>query len=371
MTITERRLKPRIADLVDSVVQVAAGVSPPLLLIGLVVGAVALFANAVVHQEAIVMLVNVVLVVGLYTFVGNSGVVSFGQMSFMAVGGYIAGIVTEPVALKHFSLPQLPGFLASAHLSFVQATLLGGLAASVAGVVLAIPLMRMAGLAAGIATLAVLQITEVVANGWGFVGASSGLIGVPRNTTLWNAFIWAGLAIVAAFLMQRSRPGLRLRAAREDERAASAIGVRVFRDRTVAFAISALIVGVGGALYVQYYGLFNPSSFYLSTTAITLAMLIIGGMGSLTGAVVGTVVISVLTDLLGRVETTTGVNSLSEVGLALVMLTILIIRPSGLISRDVYLRLPRRRKLAIDYAPLPATTEPSEADTSRHDDIAI
>jgi branched-chain amino acid transport system permease protein len=140
-----------------------------------------------------------------------------------------------------------------------------------------------------------------------------------------------------AWGFQRSRSGLRLRASREDDGAAHAIGIRVTRERGIAFVLSAFFVGAGGALYGMFIGSFTPDAFFLNITFLITAMLIIGGMTSLAGAVVGTIVISVLAEFLRRAEQGFDLGlfqvsarpGLREVGLAIAMLAILILRPAG------------------------------------------
>ena len=162
--------------------------------------------------------------------------------------------------------------------------------------------------------------------------------GIPTTTTIWVALAWAAAATAAAWAFQRSRIGLRLRASREEESAARAIGVGVAGERTVALVISAFFVGAAGALFGMFIGSFNPDAFFLNITFLMVAMLIIGGMTSLTGAVLGTLVISTVSELLRRAEGGLDLGlvrisaqpGLREVGLALVMLAVLILRPSGL-----------------------------------------
>jgi branched-chain amino acid transport system permease protein len=164
------------------------------------------------------------------------------------------------------------------------------------------------------------------------------MLGIPAQTTMTRGLIAATVTILAAYLFQRSSVGLRLRASREDEVAASAYGVWVARDRTIACVMSAAFVGLGGFLFAEEFGVFNPDDFYLNVTFVTIAMLVVGGINSLAGAVVGPVVISAVLEGLDQLEGGIGVGSLhvtappgsSSVGLALIMLAILLFRPAGL-----------------------------------------
>jgi branched-chain amino acid transport system permease protein len=295
--------------------------------------------SAALNRTLVLSLIYLLLVVGVYSFVGLSGVFSFGHMTFMAVGAYAGALFTTPVVTKELTMPDLPGFLGSTELSAFPAALAAGAVAAIVALVLAIPLMRLSGLQAGLATVALLVITRVVASNWDQVtGGSAGLAAIPTTTTRTSALIWALAAIVAVWLFQESRTGLRLRASREDEIAARALGIDVFRQRTAAFALSAFLVGVGGALFAGQQGNVTPDQFYISITFLTLAMLVVGGMASLSGAVIGAVAVAVVQELLRRVES--GIDlafvhvparpGLTEVGLALFLLVTLILRPDGI-----------------------------------------
>ena len=285
------------------------------------------------------MVINLILVVGLYAFVGLTGVFSFGHAAFMAVGAYTGAILAIPPETKEFVLPDLPGFLTEVHLDPFPATLVAGGVAALAALVLAVPLSRLSGLTAGLATFAVLVITNVVAKSWQQVThGTAGVSGIPTATTVWGALAWALAAMTAAWALQRSAIGLRLRASREQDAAARSIGIGVARERAIAFVVSAYFAGVAGALLAMFIGSFNPDAFFLNITFLMVAMLVIGGMTSLAGAVLGTIVISSAAEVLRRIEggVDFGVFELSarpgvrEVGLALLMLGIMILRPAGL-----------------------------------------
>jgi branched-chain amino acid transport system permease protein len=285
------------------------------------------------------MLINLILVVGLFAFMGVSGVFSFGHTAFMAVGAYTTALLTIPADLKPLLLPELPGFLAGVELPTTIAILVGALVAGVAAAALALPLMRLTGLMAGLATFAVLIIVNVVAKNWReLTNGTTGMTAVPTTATATGVLLWSFAAIAAAYLFQRSAVGLRLRASREDEVAARASGIRVERERRLAFVLSAVIVGAGGGVFASFLGSFNPDAFFLDITFITIAMLVIGGTKSLAGAVCGTIAVSALSELLRQVEQGVSVGDVSvstppglrEVGLALAMLAILLLRPTGI-----------------------------------------
>jgi branched-chain amino acid transport system permease protein len=313
---------------------------PALLLLVFVVTEVAWATGDSVTQSVVVVaLINLTLVVGLYIFVGTSGVFSFGSIAFAAIGAYTGGLLVIPVDQKEILQPDLPSFIANAHFGAVEATLIGGVVAAAVGAVLAVPLMRLNGIAAGLATFAVLVIVRTVANSWNEVtNGAAGLSGLPVTTGKYSALVWALIAIVCAFVFQSSALGLRLRGSREDDVAARSLGINVRTERRVAWVLHAFIMGIGGALYGQYLGSFNSSFFYLALTFTTLAMLVVGGMKSLSGAVIGSLAISFVAEVLHRIEQGVDVGvftiperpGLRELGLAIIMLTVLVLRPRGL-----------------------------------------
>lgn len=324
-------------------------------------------------RTATLLLVNLVVVVGLSVFVGNSGVFSFGHIAFMAIGAYVVALATVPQALKLTLLDGAPHWLQTLELSTPVALLAGGAAAALFAALASVPIMRLAGIAAGIATLALLVTVNVVLSNWdGVTRGSAGMIGVPVDTTLSSALPWAIGAVLAAAIHRASRSGFRLRASREDDVAALSLGVGVRRERRIAFVLSAFLCGVGGGLYAHFLGAATPGDFYIPETVLTLLMLVIGGMESLAGAVVGTIFVSIVAELLRRVESggqfgpvhigaTPGIQ---QIVLALLLLATLILRPQGLTGgREIPWPGRRRRPGAgPDSAAAPlADTQPVEA----------
>lgn len=318
------------------------------------------------------MLIDIVLVVGLQIFIGNSGVLSFGHMSFMAIGAYVGAILTIPPLLKSSLLPALPAFIRNSQLSTAPAIAIAAAVAAVVALIVAIPLMRLSGIAASLSTFAFLLIVYTVASNWDQVTRGrETMLGVPANTTMTRALIGAIVAIVIAYAFQGSSTALRLRASREDDVAATASGVWVARDRTVAFVISAAVVAVGGFFFAQQFGVFNPDEFYLSITFTTIAMLVVGGMKTLAGAVVGPIVVTAILEGLTSLEDGISLGGIhvkaplgsSSVGLALIMLAILLFRPAGLMSGSSSLRWFRRQEQPADVV---SASSSARSDTAVH-----
>lgn len=315
-------------------------------LCGLVTGMVLIslaFNSDSLNRAVALGLVSLIAVVGLHVFIGNSGVASFGHAAFLAIGAYVTAAVRVPSATKAAMLPDLPG----PELPVLAAVLLGGAAAALLAFTLGIVLMRLNGLAAGLSTFALLSIVYVVAgNTRKVTGGVSGVFGVPQTTTALSALPWALLAILVAWAYAQTRSCLRLRASREDEVAAKSVGIGVLWERVGAFTLSAFLTGMSGALLAMYLGSFNPDAFYLSITLILLAMLVVGGVTSLSGAVLGAIFISILREVLRSVErgvTLGGVSiprfeGLQQLGTAVVLLAVLLLRPSGLTAGKEILR---------------------------------
>jgi branched-chain amino acid transport system permease protein len=201
----------------------------------LVVAVIGSGTSAGTQQDFITALVSATIVYGLYVFVGNSGVISFGHISFAAIGAFSAGVMTIPTGPKHLVLQGLWPFIAQHSVSnFVSLIIAAGLGAIVA-LIVGLPLMRLSGIAAGIATFAVLEITYNVLQQWTKIGPGPTTLAlVPISTGVWQALLGAVFAAVVAFLYQSSRHGRLLRASREDAAAAQAIGVNVTRERLLA-----------------------------------------------------------------------------------------------------------------------------------------
>ena len=310
------------------------------------VGAVVSTSNASYFIDA---LVKVAIVVAIYVFIGNSGVLSFGHISFVALGAWTAGVLSVPAGEKPAIMPNLAHFLqdrTSGNLtSLLLAAVVGGICAFAVG----LPLMRLSGLAAGIATFGVLEITHNVLRYEERVGPGLNTFSsVPETTTLRQAAIGALVVIVVAYAYARSRFGRLLRATREDAAAARAVGPSVYRQRLIAFTLSGVLAGLAGGLYVHLLPV-NTESVYLDLTFITLAMLVVGGATSLWGAVVGALAVSALDSYLAVAENGTSLfgwhldlpAGTRVIVVGVLMALVLILRPSGITGGREFRLWPR------------------------------
>jgi len=304
------------------------------LLLGALLVAFALLAVAVgskpFNQTIIDIFLKVIFVVGLWVFIGNSGVISFGHTAFACLGGYVAAWTTIKPMMKGMSMPGLPDWLMQTEIPYWASVL-----------------MRLSGIAASIATFAMLAMVNSIYSNWESVtAATSSVVGIPIVRTIWPYLIAALIAVFAAWAYGISRHGLALRAARDEPTAAAASGIDIPRARLIAFVISGAIMGMGGALYAHSIGIVTPDTFYLGLAFITLSMLVVGGMGSLSGAVLGVLILSSLIQILRWLEagveigTTTFAlpGGVQEIALGAVMILILMFRPAGIMgNRDLSL----------------------------------
>jgi branched-chain amino acid transport system permease protein len=309
----------------------------PMLLV-VIVGLLSTQVSAANEQYFLSAIISVAMVVAIYVFVGNSGVLSFGQISFVAVGGFASGVMTIPVESKSGVLPELFPILRDHTMGMVPSLVLAALVGGVLALVLGLPLMRLSGLAAGIATFAVLEITHNILREWTKIGPGATTLSlIPESGGSLQPVIGVLVIIGIAYAYQRSRLGRMLRASREDAPAAEAVGVNVHRQRLWAFALSGALAGFAGGLYVHILGSITADSVYLELTFLTLAMLVFGGATSLWGAVLGALVVSALDSFLSQAESGVNVGFSFDLPqgtrliiLGLVMATMLILRPSGI-----------------------------------------
>jgi branched-chain amino acid transport system permease protein len=300
---------------------------------------IGVFSGFKIQLSLTEMMIRMTIVIGLYVFVGNSGILSFGHIGFVCIGAYAAGWAAADPSWKQLMLVGLPDFLQENQYPFLVAEAGAIVLPAVVALLFGAAIMRLRGIAASIATFAFLMIVQSFYSNWDSVTAgASSLARLPTIVGPWIGLAFAVGAIVIAYLFQTSRHGLMLRASRDDDIAAKASAVRIVRERLFAFVLSAAIVGAGGGLYAQFLGSMTVNEFFLEMTFVTLAMLVVGGIGSLSGAVVGVVLVTFVVEFLRFLEHGVAINATKyalpsgsqEIGLGLVMALILILRPTGL-----------------------------------------
>ena len=280
-------------------------------------------------------------VLAISSFTGHSGITSFGHVAFMGLAAHITAVLTIPVGQKAVFLPDLPLWLAGLELGFLPALVAAVIITGLVGFLIGIPISRLGGASAAIATLGLLIIiNSVIVGARDFTRGSQALIGVPKLVDIPVALGFVIVAIVVARLFRDLAPGLELRAVREDEAAARSIGINVTSRRLQAWTLSAVIAAVAGVLSAHYLGVFSPKEFYFNLTFALLVMLIVGGISSVSGAVVGAVIVTLLIEVLRRFEDAPTILSfelpqlfgLTDIGLGLAVLAILFWRREGLLG---------------------------------------
>jgi branched-chain amino acid transport system permease protein len=317
----------------------AASLAVPLLLVALTV-VVGASGTPAFEGTVTLILCNLIIVLGLQVFIGNSGVYSFGQLGFAASGAYVAALLTLPATFTVLQTPELPKLLADAELSPLLSTLIAAVVSGVLAGAVGWPLMRTSTLAIPISTFAFLIVAYNVLANWDAVtGGSSGLVSIPRTTGIGSAGLWAGVAVVVALAFKWSASGYRLQATREDEVAARSLGIGLMRERLIAFTISGMLCAIGGALAVHQSGVLSPLTFYFAASVTTITMLVVGGTRSVLGAVIGSLVVATVNELLRNFEEGTDVlglisidaaPGLAAIGLGLILLATMVALPRGL-----------------------------------------
>ena len=319
----------------------------PLLLIAL---AAQLLGRVVLERIVIVLFINLTMVIALQVFMGNSGVVSFGHISFMGIGAYASALLSMTPAAKAAALRSGYAIFEQIQLPFIPALLGGAAVAALIAALIGFPLARLSGASAVIATFALLMVVHTVLLNWSEVTNGPRIIfGIQGLTTLWITVAFGLLSIVIGYWFKETGLGLKLRASREDEQAAASIGVDIVVVRWVAFILSAFLTGLAGGLWAHFITIFSPVAFYLTQTFLIVTMLIVGGMTSISGAVVGTVVISAIFEGLRAIENAVNMAHIlpgafvgfTEVLLAAAMIILLIRRPAG-VTGGQEIRWPNR-----------------------------
>ncbi len=290
-----------------------------------------------------------ILVLSLNLSNGFTGVFSLGHIGFMALGAYASAVLTLPLREKGDYLPNLPGWLAGVHFDFylgpfpsgfLAATLIAAVFVSLIALLVGLVLMRLSGHFVAVATLGFLVIVRVVLfNADNFTRGSRTFSNVTPYTNLWWVWAWALLVLYIVWRIKRSSFGRAMLAQREDRWAAQSIGIAVMPPRLLAFVISAFFTAVAGSLYAHFITSFSPTVFYFDLTFRVITMLVVGGMGSVSGSVIGVILVVGLAELLRRIEDATLLYGISQIILAMIFIFIIVFRREGLLGQ---------REIALD-----------------------
>jgi branched-chain amino acid transport system permease protein len=264
---------------------------------------------------------------------GFTGQFSIGHAAFMAVGAYTAALVTT--GMETFQLAGLP-LGASDAVVFFLALAAGMAMASLAGLMVGTPSLRLRGDYLAIVTLGFGEIIRVVIENTKVLGQATGISGLPASTSV----VWAGMGVVATVVMARrlllSTQGRALLAIREDEVAAEAMGVDTVGWKVRAFVISAAFAGLAGALLVHKIQLVTPRMFTFVKSMEVVVMVVLGGMGSITGSIVAATLLTV------ALESLQAADQYRMVIFSWLLILLMLTRPSGLFgTREIWEAVPR------------------------------
>ena len=230
--------------------------------------------------------INVILVVSLNITTGFLGQLTLGHAGFMAVGAYVSAFITK-------TFVDIPDTLI-----FPLALVVGGFVAMLIGALVCLPTLRLKGDYLAIVTLAFGEVIKTILLNLEIVGGASGYIGIPRFTNLSWAFWLMIVVILLTYSLINSRTGRAMISIREDEIASESSGIATNNYKLLAFVISAFFAGIAGGLYAHYLGILEPKIFGFDKSIEILVMVVIGGMGSLPGAIFGASIITILPEML-------------------------------------------------------------------------
>ena len=335
--------------------------------------------NSIALQNMVLAAAYVVMALGLNIVVGFAGLLDLGYVAFFAIGAHVAGhlgsafwenvaggagfslFVGEPAA-------SMPGI----HLNFLIILVLAAIATTIAGVLIGIPTLRLRGDYVGIVTLAFGEIIgQIAANGreieflgGSLTGGPEGISGIDKldlpflerfgaldlRPWYWFALALVVLVVVVNYRLRDSRVGRAWIALREDEGAAASVGVPIVRTKLTAYGAGAALGGVAGAFLASYFSIINPEQLTFSFSIFILTMVVLGGMGSIWGVVIGAITLSainnwllprVLHDIPGKVGLDFDLAEISAGIYGFLLVLIMLVRPEGLLPE-------RRHRLALE-----------------------
>jgi len=288
--------------------------------------------------------VNIILALSLNLIYGFTGLFSLGHAGFMAIGAYVCSILILAPEQKDmlFILEPAYTWIQEAQAPFFVAVVAGGLIAALFGVLVGIPLLRLGDDYLGMATLGFAEIVRVLAmNAPRITNGALGFKGIPDYANLWWNFGWCLITLYVVIRLVGSNSGNVFKAIRDDETAAKAMGIDVFRQKLLSFTIGAFFAGVGGALLGSLLATIDPKMFTFVLTFNVLMIVVTGGLGSITGSVLAGIVITILLEWLRFVENPVyfgdwelpGIPGMRMVVFSLALIFIILFRREGFMGK--------------------------------------
>ncbi|HGS1511765.1 TPA: branched-chain amino acid ABC transporter permease [Streptococcus pneumoniae] len=272
------------------------------------VGVLNLFYVQILQQIGI----NIILAVGLNLIVGFSGQFSLGHAGFMAIGAYAAAII---------------GSKSPTYGAFFGAMLVGALLSGAVALLVGIPTLRLKGDYLAVATLGVSEIIRIfIINGGSLTNGAAGILGIPNFTTWQMVYFFVVITTIATLNFLRSPIGRSTLSVREDEIAAESVGVNTTKIKIIAFVFGAITASIAGSLQAGFIGSVVPKDYTFINSINVLIIVVFGGLGSVTGAIVSAIVLGILNMLLQDVA------SVRMIIYALALVLVMIFRPGGLLG---------------------------------------
>lgn len=259
--------------------------------------------------------INLILAMSLNLINGFTGQFSLGHAGFMSIGAYVMAYVTTQVVPSTWLSPPV----------FWCVLLLSGAAAAVAGLLIGLPSLRLRGDYLAIVTLGFGEIVRVVIQNMTVLGGPRGYTAIPKLTHFGDVFAVAILCVLGLFFLMRSTYGKGFLAVRDDELAAEAMGVSTTRYKVTAFVLSSFFAGIAGGLYAGYITYITPGQFGFMKSIEIVVMVIVGGMGSIPGVVLSSVLLTALPEFLR-------VSEYRMILYALCLIALMMLRPQGLFA---------------------------------------
>ena len=296
--------------------------------------------NAYIQLTILFILVNCLMSMSLNLVNGYTGQFSLGHAGFMAIGAYFSAYASTRWNFLPENLQLISNFV------FVIGS---GLLAAFAGFIVGLPSLRLKGDYLAIVTLGFGEIIRVALLNMDFLGGPRGYANIPSLGSFFSSFIFASIWMIVCFFtiwrVMRSSYGRGFLSVREDEIAAESMGINTTGMKVRAFVLSSFFAGVAGALFAHFTNFINPSSFTFLQSVNAVIMVVLGGMGSMTGAIVAAIFITALPELLRPLQEITGVD-LRMVIYALYLILVMIWRPKGIFGdlelTDVWRKYVRR-----------------------------
>lgn len=271
--------------------------------------------NAYYAQVLTTMSMFIILATSLNLINGITGQFSLGHAGFAAVGGYFSAIITTRLA------PPIPS-----PILFFISLLVGGLAAALAGFLIGLPTLRLRGDYLAIATLGFGEIIRVLFVNWKYVGAAAGMWGIPGYTNFLWAYSLAVFTVLFIVNFMNSSHGRACVSIREDEIAAETMGINTTKYKVMAFTFGAFFAGVAGGIFAHLIRLLHPQSFTFQFSVEILLMVVLGGLGSITGSIAAAIFLTFINEALRQFA------ELRMVIYALMLIGIMLFRPQGLLG---------------------------------------